>query len=144
MSTTRVLIVDDQESFRRHLRQLFTQAGLDVIGEAGDIPEARELTRSLQPDLAIIDINLPGESGISGAPQLIALAPNMRVILISAQQDYAQVLQKSAQEVGVAAFVLKDDLELELVKKWMNLPFAGKNQGENYRVQGTENEGDVL
>ncbi len=144
MSTTRVLIIDDQESFRRHLRQLLTQAGLNVIGEAGDIPEARELTRSLQPDLAIVDINLPGESGISGAPQLIALAPNMRVILISAQQDYAQVLQKSAAEAGAETFVLKDDLELELVKKWMDLSFGEKKQGETAAFREQNNEGDVL
>ncbi len=129
MTTTRVLIVDDQESFRRHLRQLLTQAGLDVIGEAGDIPEARELTRSLQPDLAIVDINLPGENGVAGTPQLTALAPNIRVILISAQQDYSQVLQKSDVEAGAVAFVPKDDLELEVVKKWMDLPFAAGDQG---------------
>ena len=72
MSTTRVLIVDDQSSFRRHLRQLLTHAGLTVVGEAGDMPEAKELTRSLQPDLAVVDVNLPGENGVSGTPQLMA------------------------------------------------------------------------
>jgi DNA-binding NarL/FixJ family response regulator len=119
MSMTRVLIVDDQPSFRRQLRQLLSHAGLTVVGEAGDMLEAKELTRNLQPDLAIVDVNLPGQSGVSGTPQLIDLAPNMRVILVSAQQDRAQVLQKSAVEAGAETFVLKDDLELELVKKWM-------------------------
>ena len=118
MSLTRVLIVDDQPSFRRQLRHLLTYAGLTIVGEADDMLEAKELTRDLQPDLALVDINLPGESGVAGTPQLIALAPNMRVILISAQHDYAQVLQKSAREAGAEAFVSKDDLELELVKKW--------------------------
>jgi len=115
---TRVLIVDDQASFRRHLRQLLTHAGLTVIGEAGDVPEAKELTRNLQPDLAIVDINLPGENGVSGTPQLKALARNMRVILVSAHNDSGQLLQKSAVEAGAEAFVPKDDLELEMVKKW--------------------------
>ena len=118
MPMTRVLIVDDQASFRRHLRQLLTHAGLTVIGEAGDVPEAKELTRNLQPDLAIVDINLPGENGVSGTPQLKALARNMRVILVSAHNDSGQLLQKSAVEAGAEAFVPKDDLELEMVKKW--------------------------
>ncbi len=119
MSMTRVLIVDDQSSFRRQLRQLLIHAGLTVVGEAGDMFEAKELTRSLHPDLAVVDVNLPGQSGVSGTPQLIDLAPNMRVILVSAQPDRARVLQKSALEAGAEAFIPKDDLELELVKKWM-------------------------
>ena len=118
MPTTRVLIVDDQSSFRRQLRRLLTHAGLTVVGEAGDMPEAKELTRSLQPDLAVVDVNLPGENGVSGTPQLRALAPKMRVILVSAQQDRARVLQKSAVEAGAEAFIPKDDLELEVVEKW--------------------------
>lgn len=118
MSTTRVLIVDDQASFRRHLRQLLTHAGLTVVGEAGDVPEARELTRDLQPDLAIVDVSLPGENGLSGTPQLRALAPKMRVILVSAQNDSGQMLEKSAIESGAEAFIPKDDLELVVVKKW--------------------------
>ena len=119
MSMTRVLIVDDQPSFRRHLRQLLTHAGLSVVGEAGDMPEARELTRSLQPDLAVVDVSLPGENGVSGTPQLMDLAPHMRVILISAHDDNARVLQKSAMEAGAEAFIPKEDLELEIVQKWM-------------------------
>ena len=118
MSSMRVLIVDDQVSFRRHLRQLLTRAGLTVVGEAGDVLEAKELAKSLQPDLAVVDVGLPGENGVSGTPKLMALAPGMRVILISAQQDHARVLQKSASEAGAEAFISKDDLELDLVKKW--------------------------
>jgi two-component system, NarL family, nitrate/nitrite response regulator NarL len=118
MSAIRVLIVDDQASFRRHLRQLLTYAGLMVVGEAGDILAARELTQSLQPDLAVVDMNLPGENGVSGTPGLMALAPNMRVILVSAQDDNARVLQQSALEAGAEAFIPKDDLELAVVEKW--------------------------
>lgn len=127
MPMTRVLIVDDQASFRRHLRQLLTHAGLTVVGEAGDVPEAKELTRDLQPDLAIVDVNLPGENGVSGTPQLKALARNMRVILVSAHNDSGQLLQKSAVEAGAEAFVPKDDLELEMVKKWAEKTDGGRD-----------------
>jgi len=115
---TRVLLVDDQPSFRRHLRQLLSHAGLTVVGEAGDIPGAVELVRDLAPDIAVVDVMLPGESGVEGTPQLKALAPNMRVILVSAHHDRAQVLQRSAEEVGAEAFIAKDDLDLDVVRKW--------------------------
>ena len=115
---TRVLIVDDQLSFRRHLRQLLTHAGLTVVGEAGDIPEAKELVQNLKPDIAIVDVMLPGESGVEGTPRLKALFPKMRVILVSAHHDSAQVLQRSAKEAGAEAFIPKDDLDLDVVKKW--------------------------
>ncbi len=118
MNLIRVLIVDDQPSFRRQLRELLNQAGLIVVGEASDIPEAKELTHRLQPDLAVVDVSLPGENGLSGTPQLLALVPTMRVILVSAYQDRAQVLQRSALEAGAEAFVPKEDLELEIVKQW--------------------------
>lgn len=118
MNSTRVLIVDDQASFRRQLRQLLNHAGMVVVGEAGDMPQAKELTRNLQPDLALVDVNLPGENGVSGTPELRVLAPKMRVILISAHHDRAQVLEKSAREAGAEAFIPKDDLDLVVVKKW--------------------------
>lgn len=122
MKPVRVLIVDDQPFFRRQLRQLLTQAGLTVVGEADAMPEAKRLTQQLQPDLAVVDVNLPGENGVSGTPQLIALAPTMRVIVVSAQEDRAQVLRRSAIEAGAQAFVSKDDLELDVVKKWAEKP----------------------
>ena len=124
---TRVLIVDDQPSFRRHLRQLLSHAGLTVVGEAGDIPGAIELVRDLAPDIAVVDVMLPGESGVDGTPQLKALAPSMRVILVSAHHDSAQVLQRSAKEVGAEAFITKDDLDLEVVRKWTE-----KSNNETY------------
>jgi DNA-binding NarL/FixJ family response regulator len=116
---TRVLIVDDQPSFRRHLRQLLSHAGLTVVGEADDISTAKELVRDLKPDIAIVDVMLPGESGVAGTPKLKALAENLRVILVSAHHDSAQMFQKSAEEMGAEAFIPKDDLDLEVVRKWM-------------------------
>ncbi|HET9913181.1 MAG TPA: response regulator transcription factor [Anaerolineales bacterium] len=135
MSATRVLIVDDQASFRRQLRQLLTHAGLTVVGEAGDVPEAKELTRELQPDLAIVDVSLPGENGLSGTPQLRALAPKMRVILVSAHNDSGQVLEKSALEAGAEAFIPKDDLELEVVKKWADAGHDSNLWNHEPRIQ---------
>jgi CheY-like chemotaxis protein len=119
---TRVLIVDDQPSFRRQLRQLLTRAGLIVVGEAGDIPAAKELVRELKPDIAIVDVMLPGESGVVGAPKLKGLAKNLRVILVSAHHDSAQLFQNLAQEIGAEAFIPKDELDLSVVRKWAEKP----------------------
>ncbi len=115
---TRVLIVDDQSSFRRHLRQLLALAGLTVVGEAGDIPEAESLVRERQPDLAVVDVMLPGMSGLEGATRLKAIAPALRVILISAHRNRADLFRTAAEERGAEAFVAKDDLDLDLVRAW--------------------------
>lgn len=115
---TRVLIVDDQPSFRYHLRKLLSHAGLEVAGEAGDISMALKLVGDLQPELAIVDVMLPGESGVEGTVRLKALAGNLRVILVSAHHDNAQLLRKVAEEVGAEAFIPKDELDLEVVSMW--------------------------
>jgi DNA-binding NarL/FixJ family response regulator len=115
---TRALIVDDQSAFRRQLRLLLTHAGLTVVGEAGDIPTAEELVQELQPDLAVVDVMLPGLNGLEGTPRLKALVPNLRVILISAQRDRAGLLRTAAEEAGAEAFFAKDDLDLEVVRAW--------------------------
>ncbi|MBU2609565.1 MAG: response regulator transcription factor [Chloroflexi bacterium] len=113
---TRVLIVDDQPAFRRQLRALLTRAGLEVVAEAGDIPAAERLAQSRQPDLAIVDVLLPGVSGIEGTPRLKALAPGMRVILVSAYHE--RLLQASAQAAGAEAFIPKDELDLSVALNW--------------------------
>jgi len=113
---TRVLIVDDQPAFRRRLRTLLDRAGLEVVGEAGDIPSAETQAQSLQPDLAVVDVLLPGVSGIEGTPRLKALAPNMRVILVSAYHE--RLLHASAQAAGAEAFIPKDELDLSVALSW--------------------------
>jgi|SaaInlStandDraft_3_1057020.scaffolds.fasta_scaffold55598_1 CheY-like chemotaxis protein len=111
---TNILIVDDQISFRRQLRKLLTLAGMNVVAEAGDIPEAKEMVREFQPDLAVVDVMLPGTNGIDGTPQLKALCDSLRVILISAYQDF----HNAAKEVGAERFVSKGELDLETVRAW--------------------------
>ena len=115
---TRVLIVDDQLAFRRHLRHLLAHAGLTVAGEAGDIPEAEALVRALQPDLAVVDVMLPCINGLEGTPRLKALAPTLRVILVSAHRDRADAFRTAAEEVGAEAFVAKDDLDASVARAW--------------------------
>lgn len=115
---TQVLIVDDQPQFRRHLRRLLAYAGLTVVGEAGTIPEAEEVLAAMHPDLVVLDVMLPDINGLEGTRRLKALLPELRVILISAHRDQADVFRSAAGEVGAEAFVAKDDLDLEVVQRW--------------------------
>ena len=115
---TRILIVDDQPAFRRQLRLLLTAAGLTVVGEAGDILQAEAMVEELRPDLAIVDVVLPGVNGVEGVSRLKALAPDLRVILVSAYRDRADLFRTAAQEAGAEAFIPKDALDLDVVQAW--------------------------
>jgi DNA-binding NarL/FixJ family response regulator len=115
---TRVLIVDDQPTFLYQLRQLLSLAGLEVIGEATDMLTAEELAQSLQPDLAVVDIMLPGVNGLEGTLRLKRILPSLRVFLVSAYADQASVYAASAREVGAEAFLAKDELDLKTVQAW--------------------------
>lgn len=115
---TRVLIVDDQPAFRRRLRQLLAYAGLTVVGEAGNIPEAEAQVQALRPDLAVVDVMLPGVNGLEGTARLKTLVPGLRVILVSAYCDQAELFRTASAEVGAEAFVAKDDLDLDTVLAW--------------------------
>lgn len=113
----RILIIDDQPTFRRHLRRLLILAGFAVV-EAENIAEAVEKVSALQPDLAVVDVMLPGIDGIEGTRRLKALAPNLRVILVSAYRDWADIFRSAAKEAGAEAFCSKDELDLDVVLAW--------------------------
>lgn len=115
---TRVLIVDDEPTFRRQLHRLLAYAGLEVIGEAGDIPEAEELVATFQPDLVVVDLILPGINGVEGIALIKARCPSLRVILISAHRNEANLLGAAAEEAGAEAFFPKDELDLGVVGGW--------------------------
>ena len=115
----RVLIVDDQASFRYQLRQLLIYAGLEVVGEAKDIPAAEGLVQSLQPDLAIVDIMLPGINGLEGTRRLKALVPCLRVVLVSAYRDHAAAYRSAAAQAGADQFIAKDELDVNVARTWM-------------------------
>ena len=115
---TRVVIVDDQSDFRCQLRQLLALAGLHVVGEAEDIAGAELLVQAEQPDLAIVDVVLPNVNGLDGTKQLKTICPRLRVIVISAYVDRADIFRSAAKEAGAEAFISKDDLDLEMIRTW--------------------------
>jgi len=112
----RILIVDDQPAFRRHLRRLLTLAGMNVVAEAADIAEAKEMVQRFQPDLAVVDVMLPDVTGLEGVPQLMALRDSLEVVLVSAYCDFYQ----TACKTGAREFVYKGDLDLDVVRGWVH------------------------
>jgi AmiR/NasT family two-component response regulator len=108
---TRVIIVDDESIIRMDLREMLTNLGYLVVGEAGDGHSAVNLARELKPDVAIFDIKMPGMDGIEAARILTEekIAP---VVLLTAysQRD----LVERAKEAGVVGYITKPMRESDL------------------------------
>jgi DNA-binding NarL/FixJ family response regulator len=110
----RVVIVDDHALVREGTIQLLQQApDLEVVGQAGSGEEAMAVLESLRPDVALVDVNLPGMSGLELARLAAASLPTMRILVLSAYDDYAYVTE--ALEIGVSGYLLKTVSARELV-----------------------------
>jgi DNA-binding NarL/FixJ family response regulator len=103
----RVLLVDDHDLFRTGLRNLLEeQAGIDVVGEAGDGAQALWLVRELAPDVVVMDLNMPGMSGVEATRQVTSLAPLTRVLVLTISDQDGDVLD--AILAGACGYLMKD------------------------------------
>jgi DNA-binding NarL/FixJ family response regulator len=114
----RYLIVDDNTSFREEIRALLDEQGLDVVGAAGSVADARRQIAELLPDVALIDIDLAGESGLELARQLREESSGdatPQVILISThdETEYADLIQASS----AIGFLAKSDLSAASIRR---------------------------
>src|SRR5512132_1518898 len=81
--TVRVLLVDDHDLFREGLRNLLEERGVQVAGEASTGAEAVRLVREVAPDVVVMDLHMPGISGIEAIKQIAAIAPLTRVLVLT-------------------------------------------------------------
>lgn len=103
----RVLIIDDHPLFRQGIRwSLEDAADIAVIGEAENGQEALKLAERLNPDVVLVDINLPGLNGLEVARVIKRRDPRMGIIVLSVYEDDDQLFQ--AIKVGAAAYSSKD------------------------------------
>src|SRR5690348_7422028 len=107
----RVLIVDDHAGFRGVARRLLQEIGHQVVGEAGTGAEALSEARRLQPDLVLLDIQLPDVDGLAVAASLSSQPRPPAVVLVSSRDatDYGPRLDRC----GALGFIAKADLSVE-------------------------------
>jgi DNA-binding NarL/FixJ family response regulator len=102
---TKVAIVDDHEALREGLERLLEDRGLQVVGSAGNAAAAEDLVESSAPDIALIDIRLPDESGISLTRRLLDRWPQLGVVLYTGDAD-AELLYDGLDS-GARGYALK-------------------------------------
>jgi len=103
---TRVVVVDDHDVFRGGLVSLLAENALEVVGEAATGEEAIGLVGELAPDVVVMDLNLPGMSGIEATRELSSSAPQTRVLVLTISGDESDVTE--AILAGACGYLLKD------------------------------------
>lgn len=109
MSPTRVLLVDDHPVVRNGIRNMLDKAvGIEVIGEASDGEEALRLAIELEPDVMLLDMELPGLPGNEVAEKLLDTGSTTRILALSAHDDkhYIQELLSN----GASGYLVKDEI----------------------------------
>lgn len=102
----RILIADDHALVRSGLRALLrAKPELEVVGEAGDGAETLRLAAELSPDLVLLDVSMPGESGIATARRLKEAHPELAVLFLTMHED--EGLLQEALHTGAAGYVIK-------------------------------------
>jgi DNA-binding NarL/FixJ family response regulator len=109
-----VLIVDDHSFFRSGLRSVLTEHGLTVAGEAESAEAALPLIERRRPDAVIMDLSMPGMSGVEATRQIAERFPDVTVLVVTVSVGDSDVLD--ALEAGAAGYLLKDSEPEELVR----------------------------
>jgi two-component system, NarL family, response regulator NreC len=114
-NTITVAICDDHPVVRSGLRRVIDAEGsLEVTGEAGGAEEALALVRERRPDVLLLDLTMPGRSGIDALPELLDAAPGMKILVLTMQDDPAYV--RAAFAAGANGYLVKDAADVDLVK----------------------------
>ncbi len=120
-----VLVVDDHTLVRSGLR-LLLEAEPDVVvdDEAGDAEQAIRLARLHKPDVVLLDVAMPGRSGLEAAPEILTAAPKAKILVLSMQDDPSYVRQ--AFSAGATGYLLKEAADDELVQAVREVAAGGR------------------
>jgi DNA-binding NarL/FixJ family response regulator len=111
----RILIADDHPIFRDGLRRLLeADPGLAVVGEAADGIETLKLAIKLKPDLLLLDLAMPRQSGLDTLPELAGSCPNLRIIVLTAAVEKPEIVR--ALQLGARGVVMKEAATQLLLK----------------------------
>ncbi len=109
----RVLLVDDHDLFRTGLLNLLAENGVQVVGEADNGRAALRLVSDLAPDVVVMDLNMPGMSGVEATHHIASIAPLTRVLVLTISEDDDDVMD--AVMAGACGYLLKDSSIQQLV-----------------------------
>jgi DNA-binding NarL/FixJ family response regulator len=113
-ANVRVLLVDDHDLFRTGLRNLLEERGIQIAGEAGEGADAVRLVRELAPEVVVMDLHMPGMTGIEAIRQIHGFAPLTRVLVLTISDQDDDVLD--AILAGACGYLLKDASVDELIR----------------------------
>jgi two-component system, NarL family, response regulator NreC len=112
--TIRMLVVDDHAVVRAGLRRVLdAETDIETVGEAPNAERAVFEALESKPDVVLMDVVMPGKSGIEGLPALLQAAPEVRVLMLSMQDDPEYV--REAFEAGASGYVLKEAADTDVV-----------------------------
>ncbi len=115
METIRILIADDQTITRSGIRVLLSaQAEIEIVGEAQNGEQAIELASSLQPDVILMDLRMPGINGIEATRRIHRTAPNIHILILTVFEDDTSVFP--AIRAGARGYLLKNSEQDELLR----------------------------
>jgi two-component system response regulator NreC len=110
-----VVLADDHTVVRQGLRFLIdNEDGLRVVAEAGTVPDAERMTHVHRPSVLILDLNMPGGSGLDAIPRLREDVPDTAIVVLTMQDDPA--FARQALQSGALGFVLKEAADEELLQ----------------------------
>ena len=109
-----MLLVDDHDLFRSGLRSLLEEQGLQVAGEADNGQAALRQVSELAPDVVVMDLNMPGLTGVETTRQLTTIAPHTRVVVLTISVDDEDVMD--AVMAGACGYLLKDSSIDQLIE----------------------------
>lgn len=105
--TIRILLVDDHKLFRRGLAALLrSEAGFEIVAEAADGAEGIKQAAATQPDVVLLDLHMPGITGIDALAGIKEMAPAAQVLMLTVSEDGADLL--AALRAGAAGYLLKN------------------------------------
>jgi DNA-binding NarL/FixJ family response regulator len=109
----RVVLVDDHPVYREGLAKLLLECGVDVVAQAGNGPDALAIVEEAAPDVVVMDLNMPGMSGVEVTRKLVERTPASRVLVVSVSAQEEDVTE--AILAGASGYVLKDGPVEEVV-----------------------------
>jgi DNA-binding NarL/FixJ family response regulator len=123
--TIRVLVVDDHAVVRSGLRLVLDAAeGVETVGEAGSAEDGIRAARELEPDVVLMDVVMPGMSGLEATPPLLLASPGSKVLVLSMQDDPRYV--REAFAAGASGYILKEAADADVVEAVREVAGGGR------------------